>query len=150
MSEEVEVLVEHRFRHTTTEEVFEAWINPQNVRSWMSHGLAAFGLSGAIVRIEVDPRPGGAFMFSDMRGGKEMQHWGTYLTLERPSVLEFTWFTSEADERAGSSVVRIEIAPQAAGCSATLTHRMPAAYAEYREQSERGWKTILASIEASR
>ena len=150
MSDVVEVMVEHQFQHATADEVFDAWLNPQDLRSWMSHALTAFGLSAEIVRIEVDPRPGGAFMFSDRRDGEEVQHWGTYLTLERPSVLQFTWFTSEESEREGSSIVRIEFVPQAAGCSARLTHKMPATYTEYTEQAERGWKTLLASIEASR
>lgn len=39
--------------------------------------------------------------------------------------------------------------PHAGGCSARLTHKMPATYAVYTERAERGWKTILTSIEAS-
>ena len=148
MSEVFEVSVEHRFRHATADEVFDAWLNPQDIRRWMSHALAEFGLSGEIVRIETDPRPGGAFMFSDMRDGEEMRHWGTYLTLERPSVIQCTWFTRELSEREGSSIVRIEIAPRAGGCSARLTHRMPSTFAVYTERAEQGWKTLLASTEA--
>lgn len=149
MSDAVEVTVEHPFPHAPAERVFDAWLYPQDVRRWMSHALVAFGLSGEIVRIEVDPRPGGAFIFSDMRDGEETQHWGTYLTLKRPSVIQSTWFTRELSEREGSSVVRIEITPLEGGCSARLTHRMPANFAEYTERAERGWKTILTSIEAS-
>jgi uncharacterized protein YndB with AHSA1/START domain len=149
MSEVIEVTAEHPFPHATAEAVFDAWLNPQDVRRWMSHALATFGLSGEIVRIEVDPRPGGAFLFSDMRDGEETQHWGTYLNLERPSVIQCTWFTKELSEREGSSVVRIEIATLKGGCSARLTHRMPATFAKYTERAERGWKTILTSIEAS-
>lgn len=148
MSEVVEVSVEHLFRHATADEVFDAWLNPQDVRRWMSHALAKFGLSGEIVRIETDPRPGGAFVFSDMRDGEEMRHWGTYLTLERPSVIQCTWFTKELSEREGSSIVRIEIAPRAGGCSARLTHRMPSTFAVYTKRAEQGWKTLLASTEA--
>ena len=106
-------------------------------------------LSGEIVRIEIDPRPGGAFVFSDMRDGEEMQHWGAYLTLKRPSVIECTWYSKELSEREGSSIVRIEIAPLAGGCSARLTHRMPPTFAEYTERAEQGWKTLLTSIEGS-
>lgn len=148
MSEVVEVSVAHLFRHATTDEVFDSWLNPQDVRRWMSHALAEFGLSGEIVRIEIDPRRGGAFMFSDMRDGEEMKHWGTYLTLERPSVIQCTWFTRELSEREGASIVRIEIAPRAVGCSARLTHRMPSIFAVYTERAEQGWKTLLTSTEA--
>ncbi|MDE2998523.1 MAG: SRPBCC family protein [Gemmatimonadota bacterium] len=148
MSEAVEVRVAHHFRHATADEVFDAWITPQDVRRWMSHALTTFGLSGEIVRIEIDPRPGGAFLFSDMRDGEEMQHWGAYLTLKRPSVIQCTWFTKELSEREGSSVVRIEIAPEARGCTARLTHTMPASFAVYTERAEQGWKTLLTSIES--
>ena len=147
-SQMVEVLAEHQFQHATADEVYDAWLNPQDVRRWMSHALTKFGLSGDVVRIEIDPRPGGAFLFSDMRDGEEMRHWGTYLTLERPSVIQCTWFTKELSEREGSSIVRIEIAPRAGGCSATLTHRMPSTFAVYKERAEQGWKTLLASTEA--
>ena len=148
MSDAVEVSAEHHFRHATADEVYDAWLSPQKVRRWMSHALVTFGLSGEIVRIEIDPRPGGAFLFSDMRDGEEMRHWGTYLTLERPSVIRCTWFTRELSEKEGSSVVKIEITPQATGCSARLTHRMPATFAKYTERAEQGWKTLLTSIEA--
>ena len=147
-SQMVEVLAEHQFQHATADEVFDAWLNPQDVRRWMSLALAEFGLPGEIVRIEIDPRPGGAFVFSDMRDGEEMQHWGTYLSLERPSVIQCTWFTKELSEREGSSIVKIEIVPRAGGCSARLTHTMPSTFAVYTERAEQGWKTLLASTEA--
>ena len=116
----------------------------------MSHALATFGPC----RRDRSNRgrsssPVVPFLFSDMRDGEEIQNWGTYLTLKRPSVIHCTWFTRELSEREGSSDVRIEIASRAGGCSARLTHRMPATYAKYTERAERGWKTILASIEAS-
>lgn len=150
MSELVEAKVEYRFQHATAEEVYDAWLDEEDVRSWMREALATFGLAADIRRIEIDAREGGRYFFTDMRDGEEARHWGTYRKLERPRLIEFTWFTSEEEERQGSSVVRIEIAPHVTGCSVVLTHAMDAAYTEYLGQTAHGWETMLKAIDASR
>lgn len=149
MSKLVEAKVEHRFRHAGAEEVYDAWLDENDLRSWMREALTTFGLAADIRRIETDAREGGCFVFSDMRDGDEARHWGTYRRLERPRLIEFTWFTSEEEEREDLSVVRIEITPQPVGCTAVLTHSMDAAYEDYLEQTARGWKTMLDAIEAT-
>lgn len=147
MGETVEAIVRHRFKTATAEHVFDAWLNEDDVRAWMGAALKTHGLTGDIRRIEINPRPGGSFFFSDMRDGKEAEHWGTYQVLERPRLIEFTWVTSKKDEEESTSLVRIEITPEAEGCSVLLTHKIDTAYAEYREQTQRGWGTMLAAIE---
>ena len=42
----------------------------------MASALKGFGLPGEIRRIEIDPRVGGKFCFSDQRGGMEAVHRG--------------------------------------------------------------------------
>lgn len=147
MGKTFDAQVRHRFKTATAEDVFDAWLNEDDVRSWMRSALNTLGLAGDIRRIEIDPRPGGRFFFSDMRDGTEAEHWGTYTTLERPKLIEFTWFTSEKDEKESTSLVRIEITPETEGCSVLLTDKLDAAYAEYREQTQKGWSTMLAAME---
>lgn len=147
MNKTVEVKIQHRFKTATTEGVFDAWLDEDDVRAWLGSALRTHGLAGDIRRIEIDPRPGGRFFFSDMRDGKEAEHWGTFQALERPTLIEFTWFTSKKDEEEATSLVRIEITPETEGCVVMLTHRMDAAYAEYSEQTQKGWSTMLAAIE---
>lgn len=150
MSKTVEARVQHRFKSATAEDVFDAWLNEDDVRAWMGAALKTHGQAGDIRRIEIDPRPGGSFFFSDMRDGEEAEHWGTYRALERPRLIEFTWFTSKKDEKESTSLVRVEITPETEGCSVVLTHEMDAAYADYREQTQKGWNTMLASIERTK
>ena len=80
-----------------------------------------------IRRIEIDPRVGGKFTFSDMREEGEAVHWGYYLEIDRPRKLVFTWFTSEEEEQENNSVVTLTIEPLANGCRATIVHSTRAA-----------------------
>lgn len=52
------------------ERVFDAWLDPQKVRAWMGMALSDFGLSGDMRRVEIEPRVGGGFTFSDHRGAQ--------------------------------------------------------------------------------
>ena len=141
-NEIAEARVEHRFE-TSAERVFDTWLDPALVRRWMSASLRSFGLSGDVRRVEIDPRVGGRFTFSDMREEGEAVHRGTYLEIDRPRKLVFTWFTSEDDEREGSSIVTLTIAPNGDGCVVTIVHRMDAKWAEYIPRTERGWGGML-------
>ena len=142
----VEARVTHTFR-ASAERVFDAWLQPDFVRVWLSSALKSHGLSGEIRRVEIDARVGGKFVFSDMRDGKETVHWGTYLAIDRPRKLQFNWFTSIEDEKEGSSVVTLTIEPSGSGCVATIVHRMSAKYAEYVERTANGWGRMLEHIE---
>lgn len=150
MDDLVEARAEHRYRHLSAQEVYDAWLDEDDLRSWMRQALKAFGLAADIRRIEIDAREGGGFLFSDMRDGEEARHWGTYQVLKPPHVIEFTWFTSEEEERENESAVRIEITPHPTGCSVALTHAMNASYAEYADQTARGWAAMLKAIEDTR
>ena len=147
MSDIITVRVEHHFKTATAEQVFDAWTDPAKIRAWNEIALKDFGMPADITTIEVDVREGGAFLFADIRDGEETRCWGTYMTVERPRVLEFTWFATAEEEREAHSIVRIEITPKESGCSAALTHEMDAIYAEYEEQTQRGWSTTLAAID---
>ena len=88
MNAKIEARARHRFK-ATAEQVYDAWLDPDQVRLWMAASLKNFGLAGDIKRVEIDPRVGGKFFFSDMRDGEEARHWGTYLVLERPRKIVF-------------------------------------------------------------
>lgn len=150
MNKTVKARVEYRFTSATAEEVFDAWLSQEDVRVWMTHSLKANGLSGEIGSVEIDARLGGGFLFTDTRDGEEARHWGTYEVFERPRVLQFTWFTSEEEEKETTSVVRIEITPEKTGCSVVLTHEMDAEWAAYKEQAQNSWRYMLAAIEKTK
>jgi uncharacterized protein YndB with AHSA1/START domain len=135
--------VTHRFA-ASPERVYDAWLDPAKVRTWMSAALKAFGLSGDIKRIEIDARVGGRFFFSDMREAGEAKHWGTYRVLDRPRTIEFTWIVDESQETE-PSIVTITIAPDGAGSFVTIVHAK--IFASYVERVEGGWSNMLRNID---
>ena len=146
MTETAEARVAHKFK-ASPERVFDAWLKPDLVRHWMSAALKGLALSGDVRRVEIEARVGGQFTFSDMREDGEMAHWGTYLEIDRPRKLVFTWFTSDEQEQENSSVVTLTIEPDGDGCVATIVHNMDAKYAEYVPQTEKGWGGMLGQID---
>jgi uncharacterized protein YndB with AHSA1/START domain len=146
VANEIEAKVRHRFSESP-ERVFDAWLDVDTVRSWMSMPFAPLGGRPVDVRrVEIDPRVGGRFTFSDMREDGEAVHWGTYLEIDRPRKLVFTWFTSEEEEQASNSVVTLTIEPDSDGCVATIVHAMDVKWAAYIEQTEQGWSGLLNNI----
>ncbi|WP_026820951.1 SRPBCC family protein [Arthrobacter castelli] len=119
------------------EKVFDAWIDPGLVPHWFSPGL------GEMVRVETDPRVGGIFRFDQQRREGLARHWGTYLAVERPHRLSFTWCV---DEHIEPDTVTIDIAPAASGSIVTITHQMSAEFSGYAEQTASGWGTMLEGV----
>ena len=132
------VTVRRRFA-APAERVFDAWLDPEMIGQWM------FGPNlreEEIVSLTVDPQVGGRFSFLVRRQGKELDHVGKYLEIDRPRRLVFTWGI------AGISVdetdVTIEIVPLDAGCELTLTHRK--VWTDYAERTEAGWTTMVGVL----
>ena len=136
--------VSHRFT-ASPERVYDAWLDPAKLRAWMSAALKQMGLSGDMKRIEVDARVGGKFFFSDMREAGEAKHWGTYLALDRPRKIAFTWIVDES-QNDDPSVVTITIEPDGTGSIVTIVHEK--IWKSYVEKVEMGWSNMLRTIDA--
>jgi uncharacterized protein YndB with AHSA1/START domain len=125
--------VSHRFT-APTERVYDAFLDVSTARRFLYASV-----TGAIVRAEIDPRVGGAYVLTDRRDGAEVEHSGTYLELERPRRIVFTMFVpgySTSPDR-----VTVRITPIDGGCEVTVTHEMRPEYAPYVDA------TILAYAE---
>lgn len=145
MSPRIDVKATHQLG-APAERVYDAWLQPDMVRAWMSAALKEFGLTGEMRRVEIDPRVGGSYHFSDMRDGAEARHWGKYTALDRPGKISFTWVTDE-DEEGDPSTVTLVIEPEPAGCTASIIHSMDAKWAEYALRVETGWTRMLQAID---
>ncbi len=143
----IEAKTVHEFK-ASAERVFDAWLDPIKVRSWMAQAVKDTPPFD-VRRIEIDARVGGKFTFSDMRDDGEAVHWGYYLEIDRPRKLVFSWFTSKDEERENSSIVTLTIEPKASGCRATIVHSMDERWAQYVKQTEMGWSTMSRKIEAA-
>ncbi|MEW5919266.1 MAG: SRPBCC family protein, partial [Gemmatimonadota bacterium] len=75
------------------ERVFDAWLDPEKVRVWwtLSAAAAGRGASETVDRVQIEPHLGGSFSILVRRDGTVIDHTGTYLELERPRRLVFTW-----------------------------------------------------------
>jgi len=147
MTASIEARVTHRFR-ASAERVYDAWLDPGKAQLWMEAALVKLGLAGDTQRFEIDARVGGKFFFSDMREGTEARHWGTYLELDRPRKIAFTWITEESQE-AEPSKVALTIEPDGEGCMATIVHELRSEWAEYVSRVESGWGAMLTAVDES-
>lgn len=147
MSEKIEAKVTHHFR-ASPDRVYDAVTDPQKARLWNEAWMAQAGLTGPIVRFEMDVREGGKFFYSDMRDGEEAQAWGTFLVLHRPNKIQHTWIVDESEEDDPSMVtIIIEPAPDGRGSTVTLYHEMNAEWEEYLKRTEQGWMKMLLAVD---
>ena len=144
MSDKVRAVAKHKFS-ADRELVYDAWLNPEKARVWMAASLRTMGLAGEIRRVEIDARVGGKFFFSDQRGDVEARHWGTYLELDRPNRVVFTWVTDESEE-VDPSIVTLTLVSVGTGTEATIVHEMDAKWVEYVQQVEHGWGNMLKAL----
>ncbi len=124
------------------ERVFDAFLDPDLAGQFMFATP-----NGEMTRVEIDPRVGGTFTFVDRRNGRDIGHHGTYLEIDRPRRLVFS-FTVEG-VGAEPDRVTIDIAPVDTGCELTLTHEMKPEWAEYIDRTEAGWSMILQGLETA-
>lgn len=127
------IRVRRRFQ-ATSERVFDAWLDPAKA------GRFLFATpTGQMVRAEIDPRPGGSFCFVDRRGDEDVEHTGTYLEIDRPHRLVFSFSVPRYSSE--STRVTIEIVPLGAGCELCLTHE--GVLPNFADRTEEGWGDIL-------
>ncbi|MGB4246583.1 MAG: SRPBCC family protein [Pseudohongiellaceae bacterium] len=135
------IVVKQSFQQSA-ERVFDAWLDVKAAAKFMFATE-----TGTMVKCEIDPRVGGGFVMTDRRPEGEVEHTGTYLTIDRPHRLVFTFgipaFSSDVD------LVTVEITPLSRGCDLTLTTEMNPQWAEYEELAREGWTKILASLAAT-
>jgi uncharacterized protein YndB with AHSA1/START domain len=141
MNTPVHTVVLHRFG-VSAERVFDACLDPAWVGRWM------FGPNvrdEQIVRLAIEPRVGGNFSFLVKRDGREIDHVGEYLEIDRPQLLVFTWVTR--DELTDRSRVIIEFSPRDDGCDVKLTHVMGANWAAFVDRAASAWSKMLDALE---
>ncbi len=132
----VSLSVSHRFT-ASPERVFDAWIDPDTAGKWL---FAA--PNGEMVRVEIDARVGGKFVFVDRRDGEDVEHTGEYLELDRPRRLVFTFAVPKYSPVV--TRVTIDIVPTKTGCDLTLTH--DGVLPEWASRTESGWTMLLEGL----
>lgn len=122
--------------------VYDAILAPDMVAKWMFGPLLR---EETILHIRSDLRVGGEFSYKVRRGDAEIDHVGTFLELDPPRRIVFTWGVvgESADE---PSHVIIDITPTADGCSVRLMHEMDEKWAAYVDLARGSWEKMLGVL----
>ena len=117
------------------DQVFDLWTKPDLMARWMSP------FPGAVdCKASCDLRPGGAFSFvmSSEQSSREVS--GTYVQVDRPRKLVFTWMGPLTNNV--NTLVTVELNPRGDETDLVLTHeRLPTM--AIVDGHTRGWGTIL-------
>jgi len=121
------------------DKVFDAWLDPQLLSRFM---LPMPGMPQP--KTEVDGREGGRFTIHMDVGGEIIPHSGTYLELDRPNRLVFSWESPFSTD--GSTVTLEFTAQDKVKTRLELTH-VRFIDEETRDNHEIGWSNILAALD---
>ena len=120
------------------EKVFDAWLDPTMLTQFI---LPAPGM--AQPQVENDARDGGRFSIIMQVGDERIPHSGTYLTLERPHRLAFSW---ESPFSTDDSIVTLVFdAIDSTTTRLDLSH-IRFINEEARDSHEGGWNNILDQL----
>jgi uncharacterized protein YndB with AHSA1/START domain len=119
--------------------VFDEWLDVDGMKEWMCPRPAVPTL------IEIEPRVGGRFHLGIDDEGMAVTVTGTYLAIERPSRLQFTWHCSIWGPSAPVSIVTVLLEPH--GEDETLmtihhAHLRP----DLTEGHQHGWGRIADQL----
>jgi uncharacterized protein YndB with AHSA1/START domain len=101
----------------TVEEVFRAWTDPEVMARWWGPG------DNAVSHVELDPRPGGSYRleFASVQGGTLVMA-GTYIAVEPPRHLSFTWRWEVGGPDDVESRVTVELTPAGEHTELVIVH----------------------------
>jgi uncharacterized protein YndB with AHSA1/START domain len=113
--------------------VFDVWMDPK------SPGGPWFGSDRVILNPVVD----GLFYLAMKHEGRTWPHYGRFLKIERPRVIEYTWM-SEATQGA-ESIVTVTLEPRGEQTEVTLRHSgVPDD--EMGRKHKDGWAWVLSAL----
>ena len=133
-----QTVVIRRVLAASCDEVYDAWLDAEGMREWMSPGV--FTGSEAVL----DPRVGGRFRIVMKAHEAQIVNTGEYRVLERPYKLQFTWISSRWGTQ--ETLVTVDLHPVGENCELVLTHeRFPATSSA--GQLLKGWTEMLEKLD---
>jgi len=124
----------------TPDEVYEAWLDPQSLAQWM------VPIPGGSTEAQIDPRVGCGFLIVMHGADASYPTRGEYLRLERPRLLEFSWYPDGDDRH--KSIVTVELTPQGKTHTELKLHHRLFPSAEQVQGHREGWGRGLDSLAA--
>jgi uncharacterized protein YndB with AHSA1/START domain len=121
------------------ETLFDAWLDAERLGTWLRPRVVSE------TRAEADPREGGDFRIVMVSDRSDILHQGTYLEIDRPRRLVFTWSSPETDHR--DSVVTVTFESLESGSTMVEIHQVGLPDEESRAGHTEGWSDALAELE---
>jgi len=119
------------------EEVFDAWLDAEGMRTWMFPGPVTHS------EVKLEPRVGGQFEIVMSAPGIEIVNRGEFRVLDRPARLQFTWISSRWANQ--ETLITIDLTSRDGHCDLVLTHeRFPLEHSA--EQLQMGWGQMLEKL----
>jgi uncharacterized protein YndB with AHSA1/START domain len=119
----------------SAEEIFDLWTKPDLIVRWMSPYPRTVDCKASC-----DLRPGGAFSLVMSSGESSREVSGTYVQIDRPRKLVFTWIGPLTNNM--TTLVTVELNPRGNETDLVLTHeRLPTP--AIHEGHTMGWGNIL-------
>ena len=120
------------------DKVFDAWLDPAMLTQFI---LPSPGMPQPDV--ENDPQQGGRFSIIMHVGENDIPHTGTYLIVDRPNHLEFSW---ESPYSTDDSRVLLDFNAIHAGSTEVVLTHVKFISEEARSDHEGGWSNILDKL----
>jgi uncharacterized protein YndB with AHSA1/START domain len=113
--------------------------------TWVDHVDTWFAAPGTVaMRTEV----GEPFFFETHHAGSRHPHYGRFLRLERPRLIELTWVTGVGGTGGAETILTVELTPRGSGTAVRLTHAGWLT-AEARDANAAAWPMVLAQLDAA-
>ncbi|MGZ3722137.1 MAG: SRPBCC family protein [Bdellovibrionales bacterium] len=140
MGQEAKVKVQATHRYNApAERIYDTLLDPNKAKKFMFRTL-----TGKVVKAEIDARPGGSFVFVERRPSGDAEHYGEYVTLDRPKRVAFRFAVQKNAPE--SDLVTIDVTQLKQGCEVTLTHEIKAEFAHLSDRVQEGWDGILDGL----
>ena len=119
------------------EDIFDAWLDPEALATWMRPGT----IRSTVAKVE--PRVGGRYEINMQGEAGAIPHSGTYRVIDRPKRLVFTWQSPHTG--AGETLVTVDFLRAGRHTEVVVTHeRLPETA---RDAHQRGWTSGLEHLD---